>query len=253
MKEFFVKGKSLPEAYHKSLKLLSEQGEEVGCSDYNTKQKEVSMTIVIDKPFEEPIISKLTIGGYKELQQYQMEILDGILDFEIEVGNWAYTYHNRIAPQISFVVNELKRNSESRRAVIIVRDWKHDIKSKDPACLNYIQYFVRNNKLDCKVLFRSNDAVEATFFNIFALIKLQEKIANELQLEVGSYTHRANSFHVYEKDYKLLDGYIKRLDNNKDTTYEYEGFFKELMEESIAQILKEVNILKERALKKLQG
>ena len=67
------------------------------CPDYNTNQKEVSMTMIVEEPFKEPMISKLFIGGYKELQQYVMEMRDGILDFEVDKGNWKYTYHNRIA------------------------------------------------------------------------------------------------------------------------------------------------------------
>ena len=29
---------------------------------------------------------------------------------------------------------------------------------------------------------------------------------------IGSYTHRANSFHAYEKDYDLLRGYVDRIE-----------------------------------------
>ena len=59
------------------------------------------------EPLKEPMISKLFIGGSKELEQYRQEILDGILDFEIERGNWAYTYHSRMAEQIPFIEAEL--------------------------------------------------------------------------------------------------------------------------------------------------
>ena len=180
MIEFGSWGYTLPEAYHEVLRTLSECGNLVECPDYNTTQKEISMTMVVEQPLAEPMISKLFVGGYRELEQYRQEILDGILDFEVEKGKWAYTYHSRIAPQIKFIVEELTRNPYSRRAVIDVRDWKVDSKSSDPACLQHIQYFVRNNKLHCKVLFRSNDACKATYMNAFALIMLQNRIAKYL-------------------------------------------------------------------------
>lgn len=243
MKEKTVYGHTLPDAYHKALKHLARDGDYVPCPDYNTSQKELSMMMVVRKPIAEPMISRLFIGGYHELEQYRQEILDGILDFEIAKGNWAYTYHDRIGYQYNFVIDELKRNPYSRRAVIDVRrlaDMRHD----DPACLQHIQYFIRDNKLHCKVLFRSNDACKATFMNAFALIMLQKRIADELGIEVGTYTHRANSFHCYEKDFALLDGYVERINSGENLTYNYVGEWDELMEEAKADIADKVERLK---------
>lgn len=232
MMELIVVEDTLPKAYHEALEWLNICGEEVPCPDYNTSQKEVSMTIKVNHPLQEPMISRLMIGGPRELEQYRQEILDGILDFEIERGNWAYTYHDRIAKQLPFVIEELKRNPYSRRAVIVVRDWEVDSNSTDPACLQHIQYFVRNGKLHCKLLFRSNDACKATFMNAFALIMLQKRIADELGYEMGSYTHRANSFHCYAQDYGMLEGYVRRYKSGEETTYDYVGEWDELMEEA---------------------
>ena len=233
----------MPEAYHKALEDLHYCGEYVPCPDYNTMQKEVSMTIIVRSPLQEPMISRLFIGGYYELEQYRQEMLDGVLDFEIAKGNWAYTYHDRIGYQYNFVIDELKRNPYSRRAVIDVR--RHaDMKLDDPACLQHIQYFIRDNKLHCKVLFRSNDACKATFMNAFALIMLQKRIADELGVEVGTYTHRANSFHCYEKDFALLDGYVKRINTGENLTFNYVGEWDELMEEAKADIAEKVERLR---------
>lgn len=254
--EILVKDKTLAQAYHKALTELSLNGEIVDCADWNTTCKDLSMTMVVEEPLAEPMISKLFIGGQKELQQYLMEMLDGILDFEIEKGNWEYTYHDRMVRydkfeelgfsghnQIQFVIDELKRNPSSRRAVILIRDG-NDIGSDDPACLQHIQFFIRNNKLEAKVLFRSNDACKATFMNAFALIKLQERIANELNISVGTYTHRANSFHCYEKDFNMLQGYVNRINNDVNICYNYEEEWKEDMEDYIDEILQTVEKLK---------
>jgi len=95
-----------------------------------------------------------------------------------------------------------------------------------------------------KVLFRSNDACKATFMNAFALIMLQQRVANELGVEVGSYTHRANSFHCYEKDFKMLDGYVERIKTDPDSLcYSYQDDWKELMEEAQPAINEKVDSL----------
>ena len=235
MKEFYVEGRTLPEAYHKALKVLNELGEIVDCPDYEQQQKECTLTIRVDDPLSEPRISKLLICGPKELRQYEFEILDGILDFVIGKADnlWEYTYHQRYKYQLDFIISELKREPFSRRAVMSIRDFEVDSKNTHPACLQSIQYFIRNGKLDCCVLFRSNDLPEAFFMNAFALIKLQEKVATELGVPVGSYSHRSNSMHAYEKNFGLIEGYVRKLDNEpeEDLVYEYEGFFKDMMEE----------------------
>jgi thymidylate synthase len=245
MKEVLVQGKTLPEAYHKAILALDSEGAVISCNDWNQKQKEVSMTFIAENPLEEPMISRLSIGGFRELQQYVMEVLDGILDFKIGDGTcWEYTYHDRLVNyngfnQLDFMINELKRNSDTRRAVAIIRDNKIDPFNADPACLQHLQFFIREDKLHCKVLMRSNDAVEASFMNAFAFIMLQKSAADKLGVKVGSYTHRANSYHCYEKDFKLLEQYIKGINNSKsieEITYNYEDYYKELMEESIDEI-----------------
>ena len=255
MKEILVTGKTLPEAYHQALYQLQVQGDVTDCADWNTTQKEVSMTMQVLEPLSEPAISKLFIGGPTELQQYVMEMLDGILDFEVEKGNWAYTYHQRYADQLPFILQELRRNPSSRRAVMLVRDKEADMASDDPACLQHIQYFIRKNEagkdaLYCKLLFRSNDACKASYMNAFALIRLQKKIADELGVEMGTYVHRANSYHCYEKDFEMLEGYVRRINAaegiwaDDDNTYDYEDGWDEMMEDSIGHILEQVETLK---------
>ena len=251
MKELLVSGRTLPEAYHKALAALKTNGEHTPCDDYNTTPLECSMTMVVETPLSEPMISRLFIGGFRELEQYRQEMLDGILDFEIERGNWEYTYHSRMAEQIPFIIRDLRRNPSSRRAVIDIRDWRHDSAegNENPACLQHIQYFIRDGRLHCKVLFRSNDACKATFMNAFALIMLQERIAGELGAEMGTYSHRANSFHCYEKDFPMLDGYVKRISDASDEselTYDYEEVWKPMMEASRPEISAMVEELKNR-------
>jgi thymidylate synthase len=244
MLELFVTGATLPEAYHKAVQELYTHGDIVDCPDYNTTQREASMTFVVEEPLAEPMISRLFIGDPRALEQYRQEMLDGILDFEVARGNWEYTYHLRMADQLPWLVSELRRNTDSRRAVISTRD-EADLESGSPACLQSVQYLIRGNALHCKVLFRSNDAAKAAFMNAFALILLQKRIADELGVAVGSYTHRANSFHVYERDFAMLDGYIKRIRSGDEVTYPYIGGWDELMDDAKPEIAEMVRQLKE--------
>ena len=248
MKHHLVEGKTLPEAYHKSLVKLYEEGSIVPCPDYNTNMLETSLTFYVEDAIAEPFISKLFPGGHRELQQYTMEIVDGILDFKIGDGNcWEYTYHQRFAYQLPWIYSELKKNPYTRRAVMNIRDFEVDTSNEHPACLQSIQFFVRNDKLHMKIMMRSNDAVQAAFMNAVGFIALQRKVAADLGYAPGSYTHTANSFHAYERSFKTLETYVKDIRERdiEELTFNYEEFYKELMEESIPEIMQQVNALKE--------
>lgn len=229
MREFIFEGESLPEAYHKSLAGLHLYGEQTPVPNYNTEQIEISATLVVHNPFLEPMISGLTICDPYQLEKYRQEILFGILDFEIGQG-WHYTYHDRMKDQLPFAANELGKNPYSRQAVIDLRT-PDDIGDRNPACLQHIQLFIRNDKLHMKVLFRSNDAYNAAFINAFGLIMLQRGLSKQLGVSVGTYTHRANSYHAYKKDWATLDSAANKIWANKAPTFNYVGDWEDQMVE----------------------
>ena len=230
--EILVKKDSLPNAYKSALYQLSSYGEEVDCSDWGTKCIECSMTMEIEEPDKEPKISAIAFVTPESLTNYLGEMLEGTLDWAIEAGKEPYTYHDRMVRyngvnQIEYVINELHRNHSSRRAIILIRH-SDDFKIDDQACLQHIQFFIRNNKLNCIATFRSNDAVKATFMNAYALIELQKKILKMLnekghEYVLGTYTHRANSFHAYERDWPILKRIAERVATNTD----FEDFYTE--------------------------
>ena len=268
MKDIFIEAQTLPEAYHKGIAALFTDGQLADCSDWNLKnlesysQLECRMTIHIEEPLREPRISKLTIFGPRELEQYRLEVLEGILDFAVEVevereGKTEtledYTYHHRMVKpvdQIDFVINELKRNKEmsSRRAVIGIRNNLKDEQLSNPACLQSIQFFVRDGKLDMCVLFRSNDFAQAFFMNAFALTCMQENIAHRIGVPVGTYSQTSNSMHVYQQNFEMFNAFAKKVATEpiEELTYEYEGFFKDMMDAEQEGILDDFRKLRNK-------
>lgn len=236
MLDIFVYGKTLPEAYHKALTAL-----------YGSENGEISLTMKVFEPFAEPRISRCWFGGPRDLEQYRQELLDGILDFEVEEGLWHYTYHQRFSKWIPGVIEELKRDPNSRRAAISVRDNTEDEGNENPACLQHIQFMIRDGKLDMYVLFRSNDGPRASFMNAFGLTELQKYVADELGVKVGSYTHRANNYHVYPESMEQLSQYVFRILGEKEVAYNYTGDWDKLMESEREAIAKTVADQKRKA------
>ena len=233
METMVVCEKTLPQAYHEALAALYFSG------------KECTMLINIEEPLCEPMISVCGMYTPESLEQYRQEILDGILDFEADTEKWDYTYHQRMAAWKSDVVRILKKTPESRRAEIGIRDNAKDMHSDNPACLQLLQYMIRDGKLHCWAVMRSNDAVRASFMNMFAFIMLQKEFADKLGVEVGEYTHFATNYHVYEgEEEKELKKYVmKYLANRKDSdslAIPYVGCWDALMEAEKPKIAEKV-------------
>lgn len=116
--------------------------------------------------------------------------------------------------QIQQIVELLKRDPESRRAVLNISDPTIDrINTKDMQCTIAIQFLLRNNKLNISVYMRSNDVYFGLPYDYVYFISLQDYIARQLHCEIGTYTHHAGSMHMYKKD-------LEKFDNLESNTLE---------------------------------
>ena len=241
-----VTGESLVTAYHTSLVALRKEGRIVECPAWNTRCIETAMTMHIQHPLQEPMISGLSICEPYSLEKYRLEMLNGLLDWAIEAGLEPYTYHRRYEVQYEAAIAELRRDPNSRRAAMTVR-YPDDWTIGDPPCLQHIQFMIRDGALNCYVVFRSNDAAKAAFMNMFALAMLQKKAAEELEIPVGTMLYTANSYHCYERDWETLDAYVQAIEEGTAATYSYEDDWREMMDYDRAQIYADVQRQKQNA------
>jgi thymidylate synthase len=118
-------------------------------------------------------------------------------------------YSQENGSQYDHVVDELRQNPNSRRAIMIYTrphmwyDYKF-LGMNDFMCTNTVQYYIRNDKLHVCVNMRSNDVVYG-YKNDFAwqqYVALQ--LCDELGIQLGNITWNANSLHVYERHFHLV-------------------------------------------------
>lgn len=88
--------------------------------------------------------------------------------------------------------------------------------TKDVVCTYFLQFFIRNNKLDMIACMRSNDLLFGTTYDVFMFTFLQELMAAELGIEVGTYKHFASNIHIYKRDMEKIENILKD-DENKVT------------------------------------
>ncbi len=99
-----------------------------------------------------------------------------------------------------YVIDELTRDRDSRRAVIHIRVPDDSIDAHlDVPCTLALQFLIRDNKLHLIVHMRSTDLVLGLGNDVPAFTLFQEKLANVLHVELGTYMHVSNSLHIYEQ------------------------------------------------------
>lgn len=99
--------------------------------------------------------------------------------------------------QISNLINQIKKNPDSRR--LIVSAW--NVADVDhmalPPCHTLFQFYVANGKLSCQLYQRSADTFLGVPFNIASYALLTMMVAQVCDLEVGDFIHTFGDAHLY--------------------------------------------------------
>lgn len=130
-------------------------------------------------------------------------------EHQIYLGDdgFIYTYSERLQNyqgrnQLIDIINRLKQDNGSNRAVAVTFNPFVDNERADIPCLQLIQALIRDDKLILSVYFRSNDLYGAFPSNMMFLTYLGMKIANELDVKFDYIDYHCSSLHIYETDYK---------------------------------------------------
>lgn len=107
------------------------------------------------------------------------------------------TSDGRTIDQISNLINQIKKNPDSRR--LIVSAWNvGDIeKMALPPCHCLFQFYVADGKLSCQLYQRSADTFLGVPFNIASYALLTLMVAQVCDLEPGEFIHSFGDVHLY--------------------------------------------------------
>jgi len=115
--------------------------------------------------------------------------------------------------QLKFVINELKNNKFSRRALINL--WDSSKMSTDKVilpCCHFSSHFMINSKdqLICVLHQRSGDWIPGIPANIIFYSALTYMLANELNIQPGKLIHNVDNAHVYVNQIDAANEYLNR-------------------------------------------
>jgi thymidylate synthase len=140
----------------------------------------------------------------KYLKDNGVSIWDEWADANGELGpvygsqwrSWATT-DGRHIDQITNVVEQIKKNPDSRRLIVSAWNVGEIDKMKLPPCHAFFQFYVADGKLSCQLYQRSADIFLGVPFNIASYALLTMMIAQVCDLKAGDFVHTLGDAHLY--------------------------------------------------------
>ncbi|ROH85337.1 thymidylate synthase [Pseudomethylobacillus aquaticus] len=138
------------------------------------------------------------------LKQHGVRIWDEWADEQGNLGPvYGYQWRNWPKPdgthidQISQVVQQIKRNPDSRRLIVSAWNVADVDQMKLPPCHAFFQFYVADGKLSCQLYQRSADIFLGVPFNIASYALLTMMIAQVCGLKLGDFVHTLGDAHIY--------------------------------------------------------
>lgn len=140
--------------------------------------------------------------GY--LKDHQVRIWDEWADEKGDLGpvygkqwrSWAAADGQQI-DQMQWLVDEIKRNPDSRRLVVSAWNVGELSQMALMPCHNLFQFYVAEGRLSCQLYQRSGDIFLGVPFNIASYALLTHMVAQATGLGVGDFVHTLGDAHLY--------------------------------------------------------
>ena len=118
-------------------------------------------------------------------------------------SNYGYFWNKNY--QLSRVVQELRTNKETRRAIVVHYDINElDRYKYDTPCNDVLNFYIKDDKLHLTVFARSIDLVFGFCNDQYTFAKLMEMVAFQLDIAVGEMPWMITNLHIYPRHYDML-------------------------------------------------
>ena len=142
--------------------------------------------------------------------------------------------------QVAKVIDQLKKNPDSRRHLVSAWNVAAIDDMKLPPCHVFFQFYVANNQLSCQLYQRSADVFLGVPFNIASYALLTQMVAQVCGYGVGEFIHTLGDAHLYLNHIDqaklqlsrspralpkmLLNPLVKNIDQFKFDDFKLEGY-----------------------------
>ena len=118
--------------------------------------------------------------------------------------------NGKTVDQIQWVVDEIKRNPNSRRLVVSAWNPAELDEMALPPCHCLFQFYVSEGKLSCQLYQRSGDTFLGVPFNIASYALLTHMIAHVTGLKPGEFVHTLGDAHLYLNHLEQVNEQLQR-------------------------------------------
>lgn len=112
--------------------------------------------------------------------------------------------------QITSVVEQIKKNPDSRRLIVNAWNVAEIEKMALPPCHCFFQFYVADGKLSCQLYQRSADIFLGVPFNIASYALLTMMMAQVCNLEPGEFIHTLGDAHIYTNHIEQVELQLTR-------------------------------------------
>jgi len=190
-----VYSRNIGGAWERALEAIRAHGEEIEDERGTVTMEVMNLLVHIREPLED-MIPKGYYMNKDSLEEYSKELMSS------DRKGFAYTYGQRMRDfkekdQIRYVIEKIRKNPNTRRAVASLWDPLTDSEKEEVPCLSFLEFLKREGKLHLTAVLRSNEMEKAWPANAFGLARLLEHVAKETGSEAGTLTTLSISAHVY--------------------------------------------------------
>lgn len=123
--------------------------------------------------------------------------------------NWP-TPDGKHIDQIKNVIEQIKKNPDSRRLIVSAWNVADIDKMKLPPCHTFFQFYVLDGKLSCQLYQRSADIFLGVPFNIASYALLTMMVAQVCDLKLGEFIHTFGDAHIYSNHMEQVNLQLSR-------------------------------------------
>ena len=112
--------------------------------------------------------------------------------------------------QIANLIDEIKRNPDSRRLIVSAWNVAEVPKMALPPCHLLMQFYVAGGRLSCQLYQRSCDIFLGVPFNIASYSLLTHMVAQQCDLEPGDFVWTGGDCHIYKNHFEQVELQLSR-------------------------------------------
>jgi thymidylate synthase len=116
----------------------------------------------------------------------------------------------RTVDQIAWVVDEIRRNPDSRRLIVSAWNVADLPRMALMPCHTMFQFYVAGGRLSCQLYQRSGDIFLGVPFNIASYALLTHMVAQVTNLEPGDFVHTLGDAHLYSNHFEQAREQLSR-------------------------------------------